>query len=111
MKKPKSLIKRSILGRLFKTKIKEVKGVNEVSERSIEFLIKYLEKEIETIAEESCKGNYYRVMPLDIQRGIDKFENAIEEKKTGRSYMILRQLLNLRQDDLDESPDNQHQRV
>lgn len=80
---------------LLRKKMKKEEGIREISTRTFTFFIKYLNNLIEEITDEAVKGNYYRLMPIDIERGIRKFENRIVQERTGKTFEVIKRLLQI----------------
>ena len=68
-----NVIRKKSLRDLLLSKKADVAG--QIPNRTIDEFATYLEEQAETIAEEAMKGNYYRLHPIDIRRGIDKWAN------------------------------------
>lgn len=89
----RSFIKRRTLQRVIREKLKKIDGVQELSKIATDYLIDYLDKEIEVVINEAVNGNYYRVLPIDMNRGIEKFEKQVIEKRTGKAFEVIRRLI------------------
>ena len=87
------VVKKSTLGKVMREKTKEREGVMQVSKRAIEFLADFLNKVIDEIITEAVNTDYYRVAPIDVQRGIKKFETRIMKERMGKTFEIWERML------------------
>ena len=70
---------------LLLSKKTENSSVEQISQRAINKFIALIDEMANKIAEEAMKGNYFRLHPIDIQRGYDKY---IKEKATFKVRLV-----------------------
>jgi len=75
---------------LLKEKLKD-KGPSEVESAAVTRLNTHLTEQAQLIAEEASNGNYYRVTPLDIDRGIEliRLRHLRDELKKKDSLVLV----------------------
>ena len=92
------VIKKCSLVQLMREKTKDSEVAEQVSRFAVDFLADFLNNMANEILDEAINTKYYRILPIDINRGCKKFEDSIIEKRFGKSASALLALLNFKSD-------------
>lgn len=77
--------------------MEKVDGVEQLSKRAFDYLVDYLVEEIEMITSEIVRSNYYKIMPIDTRRAIDRFEQNIMKKRMGDRFEVWKRLFGIQE--------------